>query len=83
MKQGPQLPLPVVKQVVFIYAGVNGYLDDIEPAHVGRFESQLYEYLDARKPEIVGVLEQKRDMTPEIKQGLNQLLDEFKKTFQP
>ncbi len=83
MKQGPQQPLPVVKQVVFIYAGVNGYLDDVETERVQAFESQLYEYLDARTPEVIGILAQQKDMTPEIKQGLDQLLEDFKKTFQP
>jgi F0F1-type ATP synthase alpha subunit len=43
MKQGPHQPLPVVKQVVFIYAGVTGRLDALTPRQVRAFETQLHQ----------------------------------------
>jgi len=48
LKQGVNSPMPVEQQVVSIYAGTNGHLDAIPVGDVGRFESELLEYVGAR-----------------------------------
>ncbi|MEM7096115.1 MAG: F0F1 ATP synthase subunit alpha [Actinomycetota bacterium] len=48
LKQGINSPMPVEQQVVSIYAGTRGHLDNVEVADVGRFESELLEYVGGR-----------------------------------
>src|SRR5262249_29149718 len=46
LKQGQYEPLPVEKQCIVLFAGVNGFLDDLEVAQVRAFEETLYKHLD-------------------------------------
>ena len=78
MKQPPHQPLPLVKQVVFIYAGVNGYLDGFTPRKVRDFETQLYQAIDASYQDFVQLFESKKQLSPDIKQALDALLGDFK-----
>src|SRR4029453_3933423 len=44
LKQPQYQPLPIEKQVLIIYAGTNGYLDQVPPGEVGAFETELYRH---------------------------------------
>jgi F-type H+-transporting ATPase subunit alpha len=83
IKQGVRVPLPVVKQVVIIYAGVNGFLDDIAVNQVRNFESQLNDALDSTYADFVKQFNIVKDMTPDIKDQLEKLLTDFKRSFKP
>jgi F-type H+-transporting ATPase subunit alpha len=50
LKQNLNSPMPVEEQVISIYAGTAGYLDDVPVGEVGRFESELHEYMRSRNP---------------------------------
>jgi F-type H+-transporting ATPase subunit alpha len=82
LKQGQYQPLPVEKQIAIIYAGTNGYLDDLTIAQCRPFETELYDYLDTQGDG--GVLDQLRDK-PKIDDELNAAfktaLTEFKVSF--
>ncbi|HUG80344.1 MAG TPA: F0F1 ATP synthase subunit alpha [Bryobacterales bacterium] len=82
LKQGQYQPLPVEKQIAIIYAGTNGYLDDLTIAQCRPFEKELYDYLDAQGDG--GVLDQLRNK-PKIDDELNAAfkttLTEFKVSF--
>ncbi len=54
LKQGINAPVPVEDQVVVLYAGNRGYLDGIEVADVGRYESELLEWFSTRHSDILG-----------------------------
>jgi len=82
LKQPPYSPLPVEKQVVIIYAGANGYLDDIEAENVTKFEAELYPFIEAKYPSIFDDIRTKQKIDDEIKAQLNKILDEFKATFE-
>ncbi len=81
LKQGPYSPLPFEKQVVIIFAGANGYLDDVETDQVTKFEAELYPYLEAKHPTILEDIRSKKAIDAEIKEGLEKALDDFKATF--
>src|SRR5207245_11440325 len=53
LKQGQFSPLPVEKQVAIIFAGSNGFLDDIAVEDVRRFEAELNQFLDNAKPDVL------------------------------
>jgi F-type H+-transporting ATPase subunit alpha len=78
LKQGQYSPIPVEKQVAIIFAGGNGYLDDVAVEDVRRFEAELYQFLDNSKPEVLQAIREKRELNDEIKQQLKNALKEFK-----
>ena len=83
LKQKQYAPLPVEKQIAIIYAGTNGYLDDLEVARIADFEAGLYEYLDRQGSG--GVLEQiraKKKLDDETAAALQKALAAFKERFQ-
>jgi len=81
IKQGIHMPLPVAKQVGIIYAGVNGYLDDIPIAQILKFEKDLFDAFDSHYTDFVKLFDKELALTDEVKSKLNTLLEEFKKTF--
>src|SRR4051794_23576750 len=52
LKQPQYQPIPVERQVAIIYAGTNGYLDKIPVSAMAAFETELYQYIDTRAPEV-------------------------------
>ncbi|MGC8677986.1 MAG: F0F1 ATP synthase subunit alpha [Hydrogenobaculum sp.] len=83
LKQGPYSPIPVEKQVIAIYAGTNGYLDDIPVSSVRKFEMELYGFLDANFKDLLDELKTKKAIDDSIKSKLKTALDKFKASFIP
>ena len=54
LKQGQYAPLPVEKQVVIMFAGTNGFVDDLPIDALGRYERELFAFVDAPPPGAVG-----------------------------
>ena len=81
LKQPPYSPLAIEKQVVIIYAGANGYLDDIPVEDVTKFEAELYPFIEAKYPSIFDKIRTEKKIDDELKEELNKALDEFKSTF--
>ncbi|MGH9244257.1 MAG: F0F1 ATP synthase subunit alpha [Acidimicrobiales bacterium] len=81
LKQPQNSPMPVEEQVVSIFTGTKGHLDDIPTADVNRFESELLDFVRTRRRE---VLDQIRDTGSLPEEGvLEGVLTEFKAGFQP
>jgi F-type H+-transporting ATPase subunit alpha len=57
LKQGLHEPMPVEEQVVSIYAGTNGYVDDIPASDVKRFETELLDYMRTRRADIMNTIQ--------------------------
>ncbi len=83
LKQGPYSPIPVEKQVIAIYAGTNGYLDDIPVSSVRKFEMELYGFLDANFKDLLDELKTKKAIDDSVKAKLKTALDKFKSGFIP
>ncbi|MFP4332439.1 MAG: F0F1 ATP synthase subunit alpha [Campylobacterales bacterium] len=81
LKQPPFAPLAIEKQVVIIYAGAQGYLDDIAPSNIQRFESELYPFIEASYPDVLDDIRTKKQLDKEIEEKLKKLLEEFKSNF--
>jgi F-type H+-transporting ATPase subunit alpha len=82
LKQKQYSPLSVEKQVAIIYAGTNGYLDDLEVSQIAAFEAGLHDYLDRQGEG--GVLEQirtKKKLDDDTTAALKDAISEFKKRF--
>ncbi len=81
IKQDIHEPLSVVKQVSLIFAGTNGYLDDIPVDKVRAFEAYLNTMLDTKYGKFVELFNTKKAMTDDVKAELKKILDETKSTF--
>ncbi|WP_187647057.1 F0F1 ATP synthase subunit alpha [Nitrosophilus labii] len=81
LKQPPYSPLAVEKQILIIYAGANGYLDDIPVEKVTKFESELYPFVEAKYPQIFEQIRTKKALDDELKELMNKAIVEFKATF--
>ena len=81
LKQPPYQPLPIEKQVVIIYAGANGHLDDMSASSVVKFEAELYPFIEAKYPEILEGIRSKQKIDDEVENKLKTALEEFKSQF--
>ncbi|HUT03623.1 MAG TPA: F0F1 ATP synthase subunit alpha [bacterium] len=81
LKQDQYVSLPTEKQVVIIFAGVNGFLDDVEVKEIKRFERELFRFMDSERPEVLKALKEKKEMSEELEADLKKSIDEFKSQF--
>jgi len=81
LKQPQFQPLNFGRQIAIIFAGTNGYIDDLPIDQVRDFETELYKYLDAINPKLEKSIEEKKTLDDAIKADLKKTLDDFKKTF--
>jgi F-type H+-transporting ATPase subunit alpha len=77
LKQGQYQPLPVEKQIMIIFAGTQGFLDDLPVSAVRDFEAKLYDFMDSKHPEIGKKIAQVKALTDEIREPLTKALREF------
>ncbi len=80
LNQPQYQPWPVEEQVVAIFAGINGYLDDIPTAQVARFQDELREYLRTEGSVYDEVREQK-DLSDELQEKLTSEIEKFTSNF--
>src|SRR6266704_374388 len=81
LKQAQYRPLSVEKQVIALYAGVNGYLDDLEVAQARPFEEALHRHLDGPGRPVARRLVEKKAIDEQVKGELKAMLDAFKSDF--
>ena len=81
LKQPQYSPLPVEKQILIIYAGTSGLLDDLPVEQVRAFETDLYRYLDSAHPALLQTIREKKAMDDALKAEVNAALKEFKGRF--
>jgi F-type H+-transporting ATPase subunit alpha len=82
LKQGQYSPVPVEKQVCILFAGGNGYIDDVAVEDVRRFESEFSHYLDNNKADILTAIREEKQISDKTKDALKAALTEFKGRFQ-
>ena len=81
LKQGQYCPLPVEKQVMAIYLGTKGYLDDVAVKDVTRCEREFLEFMEANHPEIGADIKATKKISDENEAALKNAIAEFKETF--
>ena len=81
LKQPQYEPLPVERQVAIIYAGTNGYLDNIAVSEVRAFENELYRFIEARGPQVLSGIAEKKILDDQLKGELDAVVKEFAAQF--
>ncbi|MSP61163.1 MAG: F0F1 ATP synthase subunit alpha [Myxococcales bacterium] len=84
LKQSNYAPLPVEKQILILFAGTQGYVDGYPVDVLGRYEQELYAFLDARRPEVLTALREKcadkkayKELSDLMASGLKEFAKEF------
>ena len=80
LNQPQYQPWPLEEQVVAIFAGINGYLDDIPPAQVPRFQQELREYLGS-EGSLYEEIREGKDLPDELQEKAKAAIEKFKETF--
>jgi F-type H+-transporting ATPase subunit alpha len=78
LKQPQYTPLPMERQVIILYAVVNGYLDDVAVDELISFESDLYNFMEANHPGVCKEILEEKEITADIEEKLKTLFEEFK-----
>ncbi|HEA8049910.1 TPA: F0F1 ATP synthase subunit alpha [Campylobacter jejuni] len=78
LKQPPYSPLSVEKQVVVIFAGTKGFLDDIAVSRIKEFEDGIYPFIEAKHPDIFEQIRSKKALDSDLEEKLAKAINEFK-----
>jgi len=78
LKQPQYKPMSVEQQVIVIFAGTKGYLDDVPVNRVGEFQDKFLNFIDTQASDLRKALAEKRELTDEIDGKLAQALKDFK-----
>jgi F-type H+-transporting ATPase subunit alpha len=81
LKQGQYVPLPVERQILMIYAGTQGHLDDLPVEAIGPFEQALYTFAELRHPALFAELAEKKELTDGLREAMNACLQGCKAEF--
>jgi F-type H+-transporting ATPase subunit alpha len=81
LKQPQYSPLPLNEQVAILYAGINGYLDDIPVEKISTFTRELREYLRTSKPQYGELVQNQKQLNEEAEKLLKEAIAESKQTL--
>jgi F-type H+-transporting ATPase subunit alpha len=82
LKQGQYSPFPVERQVVAIWVGTQGYLDDVPVGDVDRFEREFLDFVQRQQGGLYDSIRETSDLTDDTASGLKEAVDEFRKGFE-
>jgi F-type H+-transporting ATPase subunit alpha len=82
LKQGQYSPMPVERQVVSVWAGTNGYLDDVPVADIGRFESEFLDELGRSNDGIYAAIRETGELSDDTVVALKDAIDKFRRGFE-
>ncbi|MCF8061385.1 MAG: F0F1 ATP synthase subunit alpha [Deltaproteobacteria bacterium] len=83
LKQPQYQPMDAEREVMILFAGANGFLDEVPEDSVLDYESQMLEFMDSKHPEVLAELKEKGAIPDELNEKMKKALDEFKNVFQP
>jgi len=79
LKQDQYSPMPVAQQVIAVFSGVRGFLDDVELSKIKTTEKQIYEEIKSNNPEIIESINNTGKLEEEIEKKLTSIIKDFKK----
>ncbi|HJW87939.1 MAG TPA: F0F1 ATP synthase subunit alpha [Dehalococcoidia bacterium] len=80
LKQPQYEPMSVEKEVSILYAGVNGYLDDVPVDKVSRWEAEFHPFMETHHPEALKAIATDKEIKPETEEKLKKAIKQFKQT---
>ena len=83
LKQGQYEPLPVEKQILIIFAGTNGFIDDLPLTAMKKYEQELFSFVESKYPDVFADILKKREMDADLRAKTIKVLEELKLAFKP
>jgi len=83
LKQGRYVPMPVADQIVAIFAGSKGFLDEVAPEDVLRFRAELLEFINNAHPGIISAINEEKKLSDETEEDLSKAINGFIESFTP
>jgi F-type H+-transporting ATPase subunit alpha len=81
LKQGQYEPQPVEKQILIIYAGTNGFVDQLPVTALKKYEQELFSFVESKHPDIFADILKKRELDNDLRGKITKALEEFKDAF--
>ena len=81
LKQDQYSPLPVEQQILVIFIGTNGYVDDVPVAAVKKFEQEFLRFVTSKYQSVLSEIATKKQIDEDLKVRTKAIIEEFKKTF--
>jgi F-type H+-transporting ATPase subunit alpha len=81
LKQSQFVPVPLEKQVMILYAVINGYLDDIPVANMSAFEAEFYRFMEASYTSLGKSIGETKELSSDTEEALKKAIQEFKQGF--
>ncbi len=78
LKQNQYSPLTVAEQVISVFTGVRGYLDDVDLSKVKEFETGIIEKVKSEKSEIISAIESSGNLEKDTEEALAKIIQDFK-----
>jgi F-type H+-transporting ATPase subunit alpha len=82
LKQDQYVPMPVDEQIMLIFAGTQGFLDDLPVESIKAFEEGFLKYIRAEKQDLKKEIMEKKELDDDLKAKISEAITSFKKTFQ-
>jgi len=79
LKQDQYSPMPVAQQVIAVFSGVKGFLDDVELSKIKNMEKKIYDEIKANNPEIIDAINSTGKLEEEVEKKLISIIENFKK----
>jgi len=83
LKQDQFEPVPIERQVVSIWSGTKGFLDDVQVSDVRRFEAEFLDFVEANFSQVYEHIREQGTLPDEIEQQLTEAVKEFRSRFRP
>jgi len=83
LRQNQYSPVPVEKQIMMIYATINGYMDSFSIDDAEKFEAELNYFVESKYPDVFSEIVNKKTLSDDLKNRMNSMLGEFIQNFKP
>ena len=81
LKQPQYQPLAVERQVILVFAGTKGFLDDVAESDIASYEQDLYQFMDTRHSDVVSRLSKEKKLDDQLAADLEAAVKEFTEQF--
>ena len=81
LKQQQYKPLPIEKQILSIFTGVNGFLDKLEVGQISKYEEEVHRYVEENYPDIPAAIKEAKKIEDDVKDKLMDILEKFTEQF--
>lgn len=81
LKQDQYSPMDIAEEIVVLYAGTRGYLDDLEIEKVKLFETKLVNYINLHHSDVLEEIKVKKELVSELEEKIKKIIEEFKSKF--